>query len=166
MIHAAAPCPKPVKQQMIERWGEIIWEYYAGTEGNGLVLASANDWLAHPGTVGRPLAGSVHIVDDNGRELPPGTAGTVYFGGGGDFRYHNDPEKTAEAHDARGWSTIGDIGYLDTEGWLYLTDRKAYMIISGGVNIYPKRPRPSSCSIPRWPTSPRSARRMRRWARR
>ena len=138
VIHAAAPCPIPVKQQMIEWWGEIIWEYYAGTEGNGLVLASANDWLAHPGTVGRPLAGSVHIVDDNGQELPPGTAGTVYFGGGGDFRYHNDPEKTADAHDARGWSTIGDIGHVDTEGWLYLTDRKAYMIISGGVNIYPQ----------------------------
>jgi len=138
VIHAAAPCPVPVKQQMIEWWGEIIWEYYAGTEGNGLVLASANDWVAHPGTVGRPLSGSIHIVDDNGQELPAGTAGTVYFDGGGDFRYHNDPEKTANAHDARGWSTIGDIGYVDTEGWLYLTDRKAYMIISGGVNIYPQ----------------------------
>ncbi|MDQ1362096.1 MAG: long-chain acyl-CoA synthetase [Acidimicrobiaceae bacterium] len=138
VIHAAAPCPVPVKKQMIDWWGEIIWEYYAGTEGNGLVLASSSDWLAHPGTVGRPLTGSVHIVGEGGEELPPGSTGTVYFDGGGGFRYHNDPEKTADAHDARGWSTIGDIGYVDTEGWLYLTDRKAYMIISGGVNIYPQ----------------------------
>jgi long-chain acyl-CoA synthetase len=138
VVHAAAPCPVPVKQQMIDWWGPIIWEYYAGTEGNGLVLCNSTDWLAHPGTVGRPLSGEVHIVGDDGVEVPRGTAGGVYFGGGSEFRYHNDPDKTAEAHNPNGWSTIGDIGYLDDDGWLFLTDRKANMIISGGVNIYPQ----------------------------
>jgi len=138
VVHAAAPCPGPIKQQMIEWWGPIIWEYYAGTEGNGLVLCNSTDWLAHPGTVGKPLVGEVHIVDDDGAELPRGVTGGVFFGGGSEFRYHNDPEKTAAAHNPKGWSTIGDIGYLDEDGWLFLTDRKADMIISGGVNIYPQ----------------------------
>jgi acyl-CoA synthetase (AMP-forming)/AMP-acid ligase II len=138
VIHAAAPCPVPIKQQMIEWWGPIIWEYYAGTEGNGLVLCNSTDWLAHPGTVGKPLVGEVHIVDDDGTELSQGATGGVFFGGGSEFRYHNDPQKTAAAHNPKGWSTIGDIGYLDEEGWLFLTDRKADMIISGGVNIYPQ----------------------------
>lgn len=116
----------------------MIWEYYAGTEGNGLVLCNSTDWMAHPGTVGRPISGEVHIVDEDGAEQPAGRQGTVYFGGGTPFRYHNDPEKTAKAHHPNGWSTLGDVGYLDDDGFLFLTDRQANMIISGGVNIYPQ----------------------------
>jgi long-chain acyl-CoA synthetase len=138
VIHAAAPCPVPVKQQMIGWWGPILWEYYAGTEGNGLVLCSSDEWLAHPGTVGKPLIGEVHVVGEDGRELPSGQVGTIYFGGSADFEYHNDPAKTAAAHLANGWGTLGDIGYLDGDGYLFLTDRKADMIISGGVNVYPQ----------------------------
>ena len=139
-IHAAAPCPVAVKQQMIEWWGPVLHEYYAGTEGNGFVYCDSAAWLAHPGTVGSALVGTVHIVDDDGEELPPGERGTVYFGGGAEFSYHNDPEKTAASRDARGrgWSTLGDVGYVDEDGFLYLTDRKAYMIITGGVNVYPQ----------------------------
>ncbi|HUR49855.1 MAG TPA: acyl-CoA synthetase [Acidimicrobiales bacterium] len=136
-IHAAAPCPVTVKQAMLDWWGPIVHEYYAGTEGNGFVYASPQDWLAHPGTVGRSLTGPVHILDDDGHELSAGERGTVYFEQGG-FEYHNDPEKTAAARTAQGWTTLGDVGYLDEEGFLFLTDRKAYMIISGGVNIYPQ----------------------------
>ncbi|MHB8504422.1 MAG: AMP-binding protein, partial [Acidimicrobiales bacterium] len=138
VIHAAAPCPVPVKQQMIDWWGPIIWEYYAGTEANGFVLCDSQQWLAHPGTVGHPLGGEVHIVDDDGAEVAPRTIGTVYFGGGADFEYLNDPGKTAGSHHPQGWTTLGDIGYLDEEGYLYLTDRKADMIVSGGVNVYPQ----------------------------
>ena len=137
-IHAAAPCPVPGKQQMIDWWGPVLWEYYAGTEGNGLTVVNSQEWLAHPGTVGRAMVGVVHICDEDGRELPPGETGTVYFSGARDFRYHRDDEKTASAHNERGWTTLGDIGYLDDEGYLFLTDRKAFMIISGGVNIYPQ----------------------------
>ena len=136
-IHAAAPCPISVKQAMLDWWGPIIHEYYAGTEGNGMVYASPQDWLAHPGTVGRSLTGPVHILDDDGTELPAGQPGTVYFEQGA-FEYHNDPGKTAAARTDQGWTTLGDVGYLDEEGFLYLTDRKAYMIISGGVNVYPQ----------------------------
>ncbi len=138
VIHAAAPCPIPVKQQIIDWWGPVVWEYYAGTEGNGMVLCNSEQWLAHPGTVGRPITAEVHVVGDDGAEMPIGAQGTIYFGGGDDFEYHNDPEKTAKAHHPLGWSTLGDIGYLDDEGYLYLTDRQANMIISGGVNIYPQ----------------------------
>ena len=137
-VHAAAPCPVPVKRQMIDWWGPVIHEYYAGTEGNGFTAITSEDWLAHPGSVGRALAGTVHIVDDDGQEVSPGTPGTIYFEGGAHFEYHNDPDKTRSARNERGWSTIGDVGYLDEEGYLYLTDRKAFMIISGGVNIYPQ----------------------------
>jgi acyl-CoA synthetase (AMP-forming)/AMP-acid ligase II len=139
-IHAAAPCPVPVKKQMIDWWGPVIYEYYAGTEGNGFCAITSQEWLEHPGSVGKPLVGELHIVDDDGNELPPGQAGTIYFGNGGQFEYHNDPEKTEGSKDpkGRGWSTLGDIGYVDDDGYLYLTDRKAYMIISGGVNIYPQ----------------------------
>lgn len=139
-IHAAAPCPVAVKEQMIEWWGPILHEYYAGTEGNGFVYCNSDDWLAHKGTVGKALVGEVHIVDEQGAELPPGEPGTIYFGGGAEFAYHNDPEKTAAARDprGRGWTTLGDVGYLDADGYLYLTDRKAYMIITGGVNVYPQ----------------------------
>jgi acyl-CoA synthetase (AMP-forming)/AMP-acid ligase II len=139
-VHAAAPCPVAVKQQMIEWWGPVLHEYYAGTEGNGFVYCDSEAWLAHPGTVGRPLMGELHIVDEDGEELPPGQPGTIYFGNGPGFSYHNDPEKTAASRDARGrgWSTLGDVGYVDDEGFLFLTDRKAYMIITGGVNVYPQ----------------------------
>ncbi|MDX1648930.1 MAG: AMP-binding protein [Myxococcota bacterium] len=137
-IHAAAPCPIPVKEQMIAWWGPVLHEYYAGTEGNGFCAIDSEQWLAHKGSVGRPLRGEIHILDDEGRELPPGETGTIYFGGGADFEYHNDPEKTRGARSAEGWSTLGDVGFLDEEGYLYLTDRKAHMIISGGVNIYPQ----------------------------
>jgi long-chain acyl-CoA synthetase len=138
VVHAAAPCPVAVKEQMIDWWGPIIHEYYAGTEGNGFVYTNSTDWLAHKGSVGKALVGEIHIVGDDGKELPVGEAGTIYFGGGGTFEYHNDPDKTEESRDARGWSTLGDIGRLDEDGFLYLTDRKSYMIISGGVNIYPQ----------------------------
>jgi acyl-CoA synthetase (AMP-forming)/AMP-acid ligase II len=137
-IHAAAPCPVPVKEQMIDWWGPVLYEYYAGTESNGFTSINSEEWLAHKGSVGRALAGEVHILDDDGAELPPRQPGTVYFAGGGSFEYHNDPEKTASSRVRDGWSTLGDIGYLDEEGYLYLTDRKANMIISGGVNIYPQ----------------------------
>jgi long-chain acyl-CoA synthetase len=137
-IHAAAPCPIPVKEQMIEWWGPKIHEYYAGTEGNGFCAIDSQQWLEHRGSVGKPLIGELHIVGEDGEELPRGEAGTIYFGGGGGFEYHNDPEKTAKSRDPRGWSTLGDVGYADEDGYLYLTDRKAYMIISGGVNIYPQ----------------------------
>jgi len=137
-IHAAAPCPVPVKERMIRWWGPIINEYYAGTEGSGFCVVTADEWLQHKGTVGRPLFGAVHAVDKGGNELPAGQIGTIYFSGGTDFEYLNDPDKTREAYNSNGWSTLGDVGYVDDEGYLYLTDRKAYMIISGGVNIYPQ----------------------------
>jgi long-chain acyl-CoA synthetase len=137
-VHAAAPCPVPVKSRMIDWWGPILWEYYAGTEGNGIVLCNSEQWLAHPGTVGTPINAEVHVLDDEGQEVPVGTNGTVYFGGGSDFAYHRDPAKTEEAHSPQGWGTLGDIGHVDEDGFLYLTDRKAYTIISGGVNIYPQ----------------------------
>ncbi|SPL89354.1 Long-chain-fatty-acid--CoA ligase [[Actinomadura] parvosata subsp. kistnae] len=139
-IHAAAPCPVPVKEQMIGWWGPIIHEYYAGTEGNGFLYVGPEDWLRHKGTVGRSLLGTVHICDENGDDLPPGEHGTIYFENGGRFEYHGDPGKTRSSQDplGRGWTTLGDIGYLDEDGFLYLTDRRSYMIISGGVNIYPQ----------------------------
>ena len=137
-IHAAAPCPVTVKQQMIEWWGPILYEYYAGTEGNGSTAITSEEWLAHPGSVGRPRAGNVHIIGEDGAEVPAGQEGGIYFSGGAAYEYHNDPKKTEEARLPGGLTTLGDVGYVDEEGWLYLTDRKAYMIISGGVNIYPR----------------------------
>ena len=138
VIHAAAPCPVPVKQQMIEWFGPVIHEYYAGTEGNGFVYANSEQWLAHPGTVGTPLNCTLHICGEDLEELSQGEQGTVWFEGGATFEYHNDAEKTKGSRHPKGWSTLGDVGYLDADGFLYLTDRKAYMIISGGVNIYPQ----------------------------
>jgi long-chain acyl-CoA synthetase len=143
-IHAAAPCPVAVKEQMIDWWGPVLHEYYAGTEGNGFVYCNSEDWLTHRGTVGRALLGELHILDDEGNEVPTGEPGTIYFGAEGGaattFEYHNDPEKTAASRDpkGRGWTTLGDVGYVDDDGFLYLTDRKAYMIITGGVNVYPQ----------------------------
>ncbi len=141
VIHAAAPCPVEVKRQMIDWWGPIVHEYYAGTEGNGITCLNSQDWLEHPGSVGRALRGIPHICDEEGTELPIGEAGVVYFENETiPFEYHGDPAKTqASQHpDHPNWSALGDIGYLDEDGFLYLTDRKAFMIISGGVNIYPQ----------------------------
>ena len=138
-IHAAAPCPVDVKSQMIDWWGPVLVEYYAGTEGNGATAIGAQDWLAHRGSVGRALVGAVRIVDETtGQVQPAGKDGVVYFEGGPAFAYRNDPQKTKSAYIREGCSTLGDIGHLDAEGFLYLTDRKANMIISGGVNIYPQ----------------------------
>jgi fatty-acyl-CoA synthase len=137
VVHAAAPCPVAVKRQMIDWWGPIIHEYYAGTEDIGSTFITAEEWLAHPGSVGKPMQ-ECHIVGEDGRELPPGQPGLVYFAGGRPFEYHNDPDKTRSITNERGWRTLGDIGYLDEDGYLYLTDRQAHMIISGGVNIYPQ----------------------------
>jgi acyl-CoA synthetase (AMP-forming)/AMP-acid ligase II len=138
VIHAAAPCPIPVKKQMIEWFGRVIHEYYAGTEGNGFVYCNSDMWLGHEGTVGMPVGCTIHICNDDGEEVPAYESGTIFFEGGATFEYHNDPEKTKSSRHPKGWSTLGDVGYLDNDGFLYLTDRKAYMIISGGVNIYPQ----------------------------
>ncbi|MBD3747435.1 MAG: acyl-CoA synthetase [Sphingopyxis terrae] len=138
-IHAAAPCPIPVKQAMIDWWGPVLLEYYAGSEGNGMTFATSQDWLAHKGTVGRAILGTVHIVgEDNETEVPVGEEGAVFFESDNVFEYHDDPEKTASSRNSKGWSTLGDVGKLDADGFLYLTDRKSFMIISGGVNIYPQ----------------------------
>jgi acyl-CoA synthetase (AMP-forming)/AMP-acid ligase II len=139
VVHAAAPCPVEVKERMIDWWGPIIHEYYAGTEANGFVYCTSEQWLEHKGTVGVSLLGPIHILDPAGDEVPVGETGTVYFEASG-FEYHGDPEKTAASRDpqGRGWSTLGDVGRVDDDGFLYLTDRAAYMIISGGVNIYPQ----------------------------
>jgi fatty-acyl-CoA synthase len=137
VMHAAAPCPVAIKRQMIEWWGPIIHEYYSGTEDIGGTFITADEWLAHPGSVGRP-GEECHIVGPDGDDQPTGEAGTVYFTGGRPFEYHNDAEKTGSITNDRGWRTLGDIGYLDEDGYLYLTDRQAHMIISGGVNIYPQ----------------------------
>jgi len=137
-IHAAAPCPIPVKEQMIEWWGPIIWEYYAGTEGNGMTVVDSTAWLAHKGTVGKAVLGTVKICGPDGEALPDGHTGGVYFAEGKPFEYHNDPDKSAASRNAHGWTTLGDIGHLDADGYLYLTDRRANTIISGGVNIYPQ----------------------------
>ena len=140
-IHAAAPCPVEVKREMIDWWGPILYEYYAGTESSGSTFITSEDWLTHPGSVGRAALGVLHICDETGRELPVGETGLVYFEREvPTFEYHNDPEKTrASRHpDHPSWNALGDVGYLDEEGYLYLTDRQAFMIISGGVNIYPQ----------------------------
>jgi fatty-acyl-CoA synthase len=140
-IHAAAPCPRKVKEQMFAWWGPILHEYYGGTELNGLTYVGPEDWLAHPGTVGRAVMGTIRICDETGKELPPGEAGLVYFERDqAPFAYHNDAEKTRSAQHPKhpAWTALGDVGYVDEEGFLYLTDRASFMIISGGVNIYPQ----------------------------
>ncbi|MBX3484398.1 acyl-CoA synthetase [Phenylobacterium sp.] len=139
VFHAAAPCPVPVKEQMIAWWGPLIHEYYAGTEGNGRTTINSADWLTHKGSVGRAtLPVELHICGDDGEPLPPRAEGMVFFSGGAKFEYHNAPEKTADSTNQYGWTTLGDVGWMDEEGFLYLTDRKSFMIISGGVNIYPQ----------------------------
>jgi acyl-CoA synthetase (AMP-forming)/AMP-acid ligase II len=137
-VHAAAPCPVPIKEAMIDWWGPVLREYYAGTEGNGITFISSEEWLTHKGSVGRALTAVLHICDDNGDDVPVGQEGTVFFESATVFSYHNDPAKTASATNKHGWTTLGDVGRLDEEGYLYLTDRKSFMIISGGVNIYPQ----------------------------
>jgi long-chain acyl-CoA synthetase len=138
-IHAAAPCPVEIKEKMIDWWGEIIVEYYAASEGIGVTIIDSANWLTHKGSVGPVLMGELHILDDDGNELPQGETGAVYFGGQQlQFHYHDEPEKTSEAYNDKGWATTGDVGYVDEDGYLYLTDRKNFTIISGGVNIYPQ----------------------------
>ena len=137
-VHAAAPCPIPVKEQMMAWWGPVIHEYYAGSEGNGFCYIGPHDWLAHKGSVGRGTTAEVKICGEDGEPLPPRSEGVVYFAGGTPLTYHNAPDKVAENTNKYGWTTLGDVGWLDEEGFLYLTDRKSFMIISGGVNIYPQ----------------------------
>jgi long-chain acyl-CoA synthetase len=145
VIHAAAPCPVPVKRAMIDWLGPIVLEYYGATEANGFTACGSVQWLAHPGTVGVPVLGELLILDEHGQQCPAGTDGTVWFRGATHFDYFDDPRKTAESRAVPGengiagdTSTVGDIGHVDAEGYLYLTDRASYMIISGGVNIYPQ----------------------------
>ncbi|WP_091566854.1 AMP-binding protein [Oryzisolibacter propanilivorax] len=137
-IHAAAPCPVGVKHAMLDWWGDILMEYYAGSEGCGTTMINSAEWRQRPGSVGRPTTGQLHIVDDDGQELPAGEIGQVYFSGGGQFSYLNDEEKTRQAINERGWITYGDIGHVDDEGYLFLSDRRADLILSGGVNLYPQ----------------------------
>jgi len=138
VVHAAAPCPPEVKRAAIEWLGPIVHEYYSGSEGSGFCAIGPEEWLAHPGSVGRSLMGAVHIVGDDGQELPAGEEGQVWFESATRFEYHGDADKTAAAWNDRGWSTLGDIGRVDADGYVYLTDRVAHTIISGGVNIYPR----------------------------
>lgn len=147
-VHAAAPCPIEIKRDMLAWWGHIIHEYYAGTENNGFSSITSTEWLAHPGSVGRAKLGIVHICDVNGNEVPVGTEGEIYYENGQQFAYHNDPEKTKSCTNAQGWTTLGDIGRLDDQGYLYLTDRKSFLIISGGVNIYPQETEDTLLSHP------------------
>jgi long-chain acyl-CoA synthetase len=138
-IHAAAPCPVPVKEQMIEWWGPIIHEYYGATEGLGFTACDSAEWLAHRGTVGRVLLGELHVLDEELRPVRAGTPGTLWFKTATQFEYFKDPVNTLEARSPDGsLSTVGDVGYVDEDGYLYLTDRRTFMIISGGVNIYPQ----------------------------
>ncbi|WP_423456491.1 AMP-binding protein [Ottowia sp. VDI28] len=139
-IHATAPCPVHVKRAMIEWWGPVIEEYYGGSENVGVTHIGSEDWLAHPGSVGRPICGTVHVVaeDDADAEIPVGEIGMIYFDGGVAFEYHNDQGKTRQAFNGRGWGTYGDLGHMDSEGFLYLSDRRTDLIICGGVNIYPR----------------------------
>ncbi|MGB7183408.1 MAG: acyl-CoA synthetase [Burkholderiaceae bacterium] len=137
-FHAAAPCPVDIKREMLDWWGPIIHEYYAGSEGNGYCHITPAQWLEKPGSVGQAMIGNLRICDETGEEVPAGREGTVFFEGGPSFEYHGDEEKTQSSRNKKGWSTLGDVGYVDEDGYLYLTDRKAFTIISGGVNIYPQ----------------------------
>jgi long-chain acyl-CoA synthetase len=138
VVHAAAPCPAEAKREMIDWLGPIVHEYYSSTENYLFTALDSAEWLAHPGSVGRAVIGTPHILDDNGNELPAGETGTVWSEGGLAFEYLHDPEKTAQARNDRGWTTVGDLGYLDEDGYLYLSDRRVDLILSGGVNIYPQ----------------------------
>ena len=148
VIHAGAPCPPAVKDQMIDWLGPVLHEYYASTEGCGLTWMTPDAWKAHHGSVGKPLIGVAHIVGEDGEEVAAGQTGAVWFSDGPQFEYHNDPAKTAEATDARGWQGFGDIGHLDEDGYLFLTDRASFTIISGGVNVYPQETEDTLASHP------------------
>lgn len=137
-LHAAAPCPVEIKHQMIDWWGPIVNEYYAGSEGIGMTMVHAPQWLENPGTVGKAIHGILHICGEDGEELGAGEDGLIYYENDILPKYHNDPAKTAEAMHPKGWMTLGDIGHINEAGYLFLTDRKSHMIISGGVNIYPQ----------------------------
>jgi acyl-CoA synthetase (AMP-forming)/AMP-acid ligase II len=137
-VHGAAPCPIHVKDAMLDWWGPIIHEYYAGTEGAGTCLIGPDEWLTHKGSVGRSVSGPIHILDEHGQRLPPGEVGEIWFEASSDFRYLNDEAKTSQSKRTDGSGTFGDVGYLDADNYLYLTDRKAFTIISGGVNVYPQ----------------------------
>jgi long-chain acyl-CoA synthetase len=137
VIHAAAPCPVDVKQQMMDWFGPIVHEYYGGTEGFAGTTIGPDEWLAHPGSVGVPMS-PVHVLGDDGQEVPVGQTGELFFEGGPEFEYFKDPAKTASVSNDRGWRSLGDMGYVDDDGYLYLTDRSTFMIVSGGVNIYPQ----------------------------
>jgi long-chain acyl-CoA synthetase len=170
-IHAAAPCAVPVKEAMIEWWGPIILEYYGATEGHGLTACDTAEWLTHRGTVGRVVAGELQVLDEDMQPVATGTPGTLWFKTASEFEYFKDPERTAEARSLDGtMSTVGDIGYIDEEGFVYLTDRRTFIIISGGVNIYPQECENLLITIPRSPTrqcsvcpTRTSAKRSRRW---
>ncbi len=138
-LHAAAPCPVAVKQAMIDWWGPIVVEYYGGSENLGVTAIDTPQWLAHRDSVGKPICGEMHILSgtDHSTELPPGEIGLIYFGGGVSLVYHNDAGKTESVFNARGWGTYGDLGHVDADGYLYISDRRTDLIISGGVNIYP-----------------------------
>jgi acyl-coenzyme A synthetase/AMP-(fatty) acid ligase len=141
VVHAAAPCAPEVKRRMIEWWGPVIHEYYSGTEGMGMTWITAPEALTHPGSVGKAIWGEVHICGDDGEDLPVGDDGVVYFAGrtgAASFQYNHDPEKTRQTFNDKGWATLWDVGHVDEDGYLYLTDRKLFMIVSGGVNIYPQ----------------------------
>ena len=139
VVHAAAPCPVPVKEKMIDWWGPIIYEYYAASEGLGFACCDTEEWLAHKGTVGRVVAGVLHVLDEEGNPVPNGTSGELWFEKANEFEYFNNKEMTEESSSADGsMATVGDVGYVDDDGFLYLTDRSTFMIISGGVNIYPQ----------------------------
>lgn len=139
-IHSAAPCPIPVKQQMLDWWGPVIYEYYAGTEAPGATNVTPEEWLRYPGTVGKSMSGPLHICDEEGRELPPGESGIIYFESESKFDYHGNEGKTNSARHPqhRNWIALGDVGHLNEEGYLFLTDRATFMIVSAGVNIYPQ----------------------------
>ncbi len=149
VVHAAAPCPVGIKKQMIDWWGTIVDEFYSSSEGAGICFIRAEEWVTHPGSVGRPLLGTPHIIGDDGGELPPGEPGQIYFENAMEFEYLNDGAKAAESRNTRGWATVGDIGYVDRDGYLYLTDRRHHMIISGGVNIYPQEAEDTLITHPR-----------------
>ena len=137
-FHAAAPCPVEVKRAMLNWFGPVLHEFYAGTEANGLTAIGPEEWLERPGSVGRAVWGELRICDDEDQQLPPGEVGSIYFANGPEFIYHNDPDKTAASRNSHGWTTLGDVGRVDEDGYLFLADRQAHVIISGGVNIYPQ----------------------------
>jgi len=138
-LHGAAACPVWVKEQMIDWWGPILTEYYGGSEGFGGLIITSEDWLEHRGSVGRPVTGPIHILDPvTLDELPAGEIGLIHFELMGKMEYHNDPDKTAKALSPQGWGTLGDLGHVDADGYLYLADRRADLIITGGVNVYPR----------------------------